>query len=76
MMIFGLPLAHFLRLWLSIIGVITIVVLLPFVNGVGIGNYYYLFGLDLPKDAAEAADSCQLAGERVLSTFRLANSGQ
>ncbi len=44
--------------------------------GVGIGNYYYLFGLDLPKDAAEAADSCQLAGERVLSTFRLANSRQ
>jgi len=44
--------------------------------GIGIGNYYYLFHLHLPKDAAEAAASCQLAGERVLSTFRLADSGQ
>lgn len=40
--------------------------------GVGIGNYYYSFRLDLPKDSAEAANACQLAAELVLVTFRLA----
>ncbi len=44
--------------------------------GVGIGNYYYSFRLDLPKDSAEAATACQLATESVLSTFRLADGGQ
>jgi hypothetical protein len=43
--------------------------------GVGIGNYYYSFRLDLPKDSAVATDSCQLAGELVLNTFRLVTDG-
>lgn len=44
--------------------------------GIGMGNYYYLFRLELPKNNSKAADACQLAAESVLSTFRLVEGGQ